>query len=340
MVARATLPPMNPVEFLAIGDTVVDDFIRLTDAKTHCRIDDDSCELCVRFGDKVPFESSTVVYGVGNAANAAVSAARLGLKSALLSHVGADDRGAKIVEYFKSEGLVTDYVEQDPNVPTNYHYVLWYESERTILVKQNEYTYTFPKDLPPPKGLYFSSINPKAIEYRQDLIAYLSAHPDIIFTFQPGVFEIKSGVEAFKGFYEHAHLMVCNKEEAERILNVEPTDDIKSLLAGLLALGPKHIIITDGRNGAYAYDGSRAFFVPMYPDPREPFERTGAGDAFASSVAAALTLGHPIEEALLWGPINSMAVVQEIGAQKGLLRKEALETYLAQAPESYRVSEI
>jgi ribokinase len=78
----------------------------------------------------------------------------------------------------------------------------------------------------------------------------------------------------------------------------------------------------------------------MYPDNREPKERTGAGDAFASSVTAALALGKPFREALLWGPINSMAVVQEIGAQKGLLTRKELEGFLAQAPAEYKVQDL
>lgn len=329
---------MNTVDFIAIGDTVVDDFIKLKDARVHCAIDNEDCTICLRFGDKVPFESSTVIYGVGNAANAAVAAARLGLTSAFISHVGKDERGEKILEHFKAEGVDTSLITEDPVVPTNYHYVLSYESERTILVKQNEYTYEFPKNLPPPKSLYFSSINEKAVQYRHDLIEYLASHPDIFFTFQPGVFEIKSGVDAFSGFYHHANLIVCNKEEAERILKLPLGTPMQELLSGMKALGPQHVVITDGRNGAYASDGAEHLFVPMYPDPRDPVERTGAGDAFASTVAATLVMGKPLAEALLWGPVNSMAVVQEIGAQKGLLSREALEAYLASAPESYQTS--
>lgn len=329
---------MKPVDFLAVGDTVVDDFIRLKDAAVHCRLDTSACELCLRFGDKVPFESSTVVYGVGNAANAAVSAARLGLATGFLSHVGNDDNGKRIVEKLKKEGIRTDGIQKDKNVPTNYHYVLSYESERTILVHQNEYAYEFPKHLPPPKALYFSSINEKAVAYRDDLITYLEAHPDVFFAFQPGVFEIKSGAQAFARFYARANFFVCNKEEAERILGTEPGTASKDLLAGLAALGPNVVVVTDGRNGAYASEGGTTFSVPMYPDPREPYERTGAGDAFASTVAAAIVLGKPLAEALLWGPVNSMSVVQKVGAQEGLLKRPELEQYLADAPASYVTS--
>lgn len=109
-------------------------------------------------------------------------------------------------------------------------------------------------------------------------------------------------------------------------------------MRALAALGPKKVVVTDGTNGAYAYDGATLLRVPMYPDPRAPFERTGAGDAFASTVTAALALGKTFEEALLWGPINSMSVVQEVGAQKGLLPRKALEGYLAAAPSSFQIA--
>jgi len=101
------------------------------------------------------------------------------------------------------------------------------------------------------------------------------------------------------------------------------------------------VVITDDRKGAYAANDAGNFWhVPMYPDSRPPFERTGAGDAFASSVVAALALEKPLEEGLLWGPINSMSVVQEVGAQKGLLSREKLESYLKDAPAEYKLEKL
>ena len=103
------------------------------------------------------------------------------------------------------------------------------------------------------------------------------------------------------------------------------------------ALGPRIALITDGPRGAYVSDGTETFKVPMYPNPKSPLDRTGAGDAMTSTFVVALALGKSLAEALLWGPINSMSVVQEIGAQKGLLTRAALERYLANAGEEYRV---
>ena len=76
--------------------------------------------------------------------------------------------------------------------------------------------------------------------------------------------------------------------------------------------------------------------MPPYPDPKPPFERTGAGDAFSATFVAGLAMGKSIEDALMMAPINSMSVVQKIGAQEGLLTLVEIENYLQQAPEDYK----
>lgn len=326
---------MKHVQFLAIGDPVVDDFIVLKEARVTCGIDDANCTISMRWGDKIPFESVTTVAGVGNSANAAVSARRLGLTSALLGIVGGDALGKDVLQVYKKEGLDRSYIEVQKKHITNHHYVLSYESERTILVKHEAYNYRFPKKLPAPKTLYLSSLaDSVGKEYYDALADFLVENPDVFLAFQPGTFQMKQGVEFLKRIYERADIFFCNKEEAARILNKNAP--VEELMRDLMALGPKKVVVTDGTNGAYAYDGTRDLKVPMYPDPRKPFERTGAGDAFASTVVSALTLGKPFEEALLWGPINSMSVVQEVGAQKGLLSRKELEGHLKNAPSSYR----
>ena len=137
----------------------------------------------------------------------------------------------------------------------------------------------------------------------------------------------------------HALKYFCNKEEAEIILNIK-TDKVSELISGIHKLGPKIVCISDGPKGAYASDGENIYFISMYPDIAPPVDRTGAGDAFSSTFAVAIASGKTIQEALQWGPINSMAVVQEIGAQKGLLTREKLEEYLQSAPAEYKAKKI
>jgi ribokinase len=331
---------MNPsIDFFAIGDIVTEPFIRLKEAEVHCKINSDTCEICMRWGDKIPYDHFVLMPAVGNASNAAVAAARLGLSSALRAYVGQDRYGEDCLDVLKKEKVDISFMVKDPSRPSNYHYVLWYQTERTILVKHEEYDYRLPEIPPDVKWIYLSSLADNSLPYHLELAAWLENHPGTKLAFQPGTFQMKLGVEALKSLYNHTELFVCNKQEAERILNIGATEDKKALLDGVQALGPKIVVITDDRKGAYARSADgQYFFVPMYPDERAPFERTGAGDAFASSVTAALALGKAFEEALLWGPVNSMSVVQDVGAQKGLLTREKLEGYLKNAPAEYKLS--
>lgn len=329
----------SSIDFFAIGDIVTEPFIRLKDARVHCNINDEQCEICMRWGDKIPYDYFVLVPAVGNASNAAVSAARLGLRSTLRAYIGEDRYGEDCLSVLKQEKVDISFMVKDPSRPSNYHYVLWYETERTILVKHENYDYRLPEIPKNTKWLYLSSLADNSLPYHLQIAEWLKQNPDTKLAFQPGTFQMKLGTDALKDIYARTELFVCNKEESERILGKESTDNKKELLDGLHALGPKLVIITDDRKGAYARDEKGAYwYVPMYPDARAPFERTGAGDAFTSTVTAALALGKPFEEALLWGPINAMSVVQEVGAQKGLLKREALEKYLKDAPPEYTLS--
>lgn len=328
---------MNHVDFLAIGDTVTDAFIRLTDAKAYCDLDTHQCTLSLRFGDKVPYESVDEVHAVGNSANAAVAAARLGVASALMAHVGKDYHGDLCIESLKDNGVDTVFVGLHDDMHTNYHYVLWYDVERTILVKHAPFPYSLPENLPAPKMIYLSSLGEHSLEFHHKLAAYITEHPTVRLVFQPGTFQIKFGTAQLKDIYRHTYAFFCNVEEAQRILNND-TRDIKILIKELHELGPTLVFVTDGIDGAYGSDGAEIWYMPIYP--HEPYERTGAGDAFASTVSVGLLLGRSLPEALTWGPINSMSVTQYVGAQKGLLTKQQLATLLEQAPAHYKPSQI
>ena len=56
--------PGKQIDMVAIGDITTDAFIRLKDAHVNCKINETDCELCVRFGDKIPFEYVKVVRAV------------------------------------------------------------------------------------------------------------------------------------------------------------------------------------------------------------------------------------------------------------------------------------
>lgn len=329
----------NNYDFIAIGDITTDAFIRLKTPAAHIDIDKGKREIAMSFAAKIPYEEVYVVPGVGNSPNAAVGAARLGLKTALVSDLGDDYFGEECLKVFKEEGVGTEFIKIHKGTKTNYHYVLWFDDDRTILTKHQKYARQLP-DFDDPKWVYLSSLGEDALAWHKVLTDFLNKHPEINLAFQPGGYQIAASKE-LGGLYKRSKAVIVNKEESQLILGNE-TDDIKKLLQGMKELGPEIAVITDGVKGAYAADGDPStgsgqgfWYMPPYPDPKPPLERTGAGDAFSSTFVAALCMGMSVVEALRWAPINSMSVVQYVGAREGLLTKEKIEEYLAKAPKDY-----
>lgn len=327
------------LDFLAVGDTVVDAFIKLKDAHVTCNVDHGACEICMPFGAKVPYESVTIIPAVGNSANAAVSAARLGLQSGLVTFLGNDVNGRECKFQLEQENVNTSCVVMENGKITNYHYVLWFGDERTILIKHETFKTFLPPIEKPPRWIYLSSLGEHAKDLHFELDKYLTANPEVKLAFQPGTFQIKMGKDLLAPIYSKTEFFCCNVEEAMQILGTE-VRDVTTLLLGVSLLGPKVVCITDGHEGAYMRWKDENYFLPIYPDPLPPLERTGAGDAFASTFAAALVAGLDPVEAFRWGPINSMNVVQYVGAQKGLLKKKDIENLLSSAPSEYVVKKI
>lgn len=327
-------------DFVAVGDITIDAFIQLSEKDATVYKDEKGKKkLQMGFGGKLPYKDVTVVNAVGNSPNASVSAHRLGLKSALYTNVGHDRWGKDCLDALRTEGVSTEYVKINEGKKTNYHYVLRYGAERTILIKHEEYPYSLPNFDVPPRYIYFSSVGENSIPVHHEIATYVKENPETKLVFQPGTFQIRLGAETLKDLYEVTEIFFCNKEEAQEILKTEE-DDMATLLREFSKLGPKMPVITDGPNGAYALDGDDAWHMPMYPDPAPPVDRTGAGDSFSSTFTAAIAQGKDVATALSWGPINSMSVVQYIGAQKGLLTEEDLLEYLASAPADYKPTKI
>lgn len=324
-------------DFVAIGDILMDAFIELNKDQADVSTDLDTGRktLHMPFGGKIPYNDVVVVPAVGNSPNAAVSAHRLGLETALVANLGHDKFGKECLDALRQEGIHTDFVKVHEGKKTNYHYVLRYGAERTILIEHETYPYALPDFPVPPRYIYFSSIGEHGIAHHHEIAKYVAEHPETKLVFQPGTFQIKLGVEVLKDVYENTEIFFCNLEEAQEILKTTERH-VPTLIRGLRALGPKLPVITDGPNGAYVIDADdQAWHMPMYPDPSEPVDRTGAGDSFASTFTAAIILGKSPEEALSWGPINSMSVVQKIGAQAGLLTRDELLKLLENAPAEY-----
>ncbi len=325
---------------LMIGDIITDAFIKLSEDYAEVKTDENGYKrLSFELGAKIPYDQVDIVEAVECSPNAAVSAARLGLDVRLMAWLGDDEPGRSMISYLAGEAISDDELIVEKGMKTNYHYVLRYGSDRTKLQKFEDYSYEWKQPKNKPDWIYLGVLGEKTWPLHQGLLGYLEENPDIKLVFQPGMYHLMWGTEKLKPFYEKAEVVIMNREEAAQVTG-KGREDVKVLLRTMHELGVRVAVITDGADGAYASDMHKRFFMPNYPDPSPPYDRTGAGDAFASTIAASLVLGKSLEEALRWAPVNSASVVQQLGAQRGLLRFDELQEWLERAPSDYRVSEL
>jgi len=328
-------------DFVAIGDILIDAFIELNEDHATVTKNEETGRktLSMEFGSKLPYNDVVVVPAVGNSPNAATSATRLGLETGLVTNIGNDKFGKECLTALRERGVHTDFVKVHEDLKTNYHYVLRHGPERTILINHAHYPYALPDFPVAPKFFYFSSVGEHGIPYHHEIAEYVKNN-ETKMAFQPGTFQIKVGVDALRDVYENTEIFFCNKEEAQEILDTNE-QDIPTLVRMVRELGPTIPVVTDGPNGAFTVDtDDQAWHMPMFPDPAPPVDRTGAGDSFSSTFTSAIILGKDPAEALSWGPINSMSVVQHIGAQEGLLHMEDLQKHLSNRPDDYMPSKV
>lgn len=307
-------------DIISIGDPTIDTFLLIHDIEIK-KIKGELKAL-INWGDKLPVDEfyRTVA---GNAANNAVGSARLGLKTAYYSVVGDDSGGREIVHKMRKEKVSDEYIKLDKQHPTNASTVISYKGERTILVYHEHRKFHLPK-LAPSKWVYLTSMGDGFEKIYKDLAKYLDVTGAQL-AFNPGTFQLRKGPKFNKLMLERTAVLSLNKEEAQSW--VGDYEDPEELCKRLTKLGPKTIVLTDGRKGAYSYNPDGYLYIPEFPGPR--VEATGAGDAFTTGYVAALANGFSHYTALLWGPVNAGSVVKQIGPQAGLLTKKQIEGKLA-----------
>lgn len=313
-----------PYDIISIGDCTMDMFLGLdTGGSRLCKKDTGACYLMLSYADKIEAESQEYATG-GNSANLAIGSSRLGLKTSFYSVLGDDEIGDLVIHSLQREAVNTDYIHREKE-PTNFHVVLNHESERTIIVFHHKRMYKLPK-LKKSAWIYYSSMGYGFEKIQPALVRHVKKHK-IKLGFNPGTIQIKAGFKVLQPVIEVTEILIVNKEEAERLIGSKHNGvEMKSLLNSLHEMGPRQVVITDGPNGSYAFDGKNYWHMGIYDVP--VLERTGAGDSTSTALIAALAQGKPINEALRWGVFNSASVIQEIGPQKGLLTKSKMTKYL------------
>ncbi len=309
-------------DVLSLGPFRMDVFVTLPDEDVVevCSVDRKRSMIELGFGEKIAVDSMRFSIG-GNAANNAVGISRLGLKAAIVGTIGDGWTDKQALDLLINEGVETKFVNINPGQQA-FGVIINYQGERTILSYYSETRCIWPGDTGlEANWIYLTSMGEGYEDFYKSAVLWAKYKGSRI-AFNPGTRQLKAGLDHLKYAYEATELLFINKEEATLLLqgnhnDQTPITNIKELLIGLKDIGPKTVIITDGEEGAYLFDGQKFLHMPVVP--AEVIQRTGAGDAFGSGFLAAYISGKPVEEALRWGTVNSASVLGHVGPQIGLL---------------------
>lgn len=298
-------------DIIAIGDSTLDVFLDIDEASVHCNLDKTKCFLCLNYADKIPVKKITRAFG-GNSANFAVGTSRLGIQTAIYTILGDEETGRNIYDCFKKENINVDYITFDKN--TTYSTIINFKGERTILTYHEPRTYALPQ-FEESRWVYLTSVSFDHANLHSQVMEYIKK-TGIKMAFNPGLTQLRDGIEALSPLLKLTDILILNKQEAELLLGQKPVKELLNDFANQYSV--KIVVITDAERGSYAYDGKDYFEMPA--EKVTLVEMTGAGDAYSAGFMAATIQGKDIQEAMSWGARNSASVVQHIGSQEGLLR--------------------
>ncbi|OGH10822.1 MAG: hypothetical protein A3B38_03930 [Candidatus Levybacteria bacterium RIFCSPLOWO2_01_FULL_36_13] len=315
------------LDILCIGDAKIDIFLNIPDDDPHFNLDSSKEHLLLDFGQKINVKDYKKDIG-GNAANTAVGLTKLGKNVGLCAEIGTDEFSNFLIKTLEKENLNTNFLKQDENKPTSFSVCINYKSERTILSEHVERTHSFNFLHTTAPFIYLTSLGEEwKSPYEQAL--KLIKNKEIKLAFNPGTLQIEDRGKLVMDLIEMSDYLFVNKEEAESLLYGKDSGlsdekkEIKKILFGLKSLGAKNIIITDSEKGSFAMDEYSKYFQ-LEAIKVDVVEKTGAGDAFNAGFIAAILENKNIQEALVWGSLDASFVIQQVGAQKGLLKKEGM----------------
>ena len=319
------------IDFFSIGDTQLDTVMVLDpqEVDVRCKLNNVECTMNLDYAGKVPVRELHEMVA-GNAANAAVTGARLNGGAGFWTMLGDDEIADRQIKFLKDQGVDTTFVKKTPNAQSNQSTVISVSGERTILVFHADRQYVLPANLPKAKWVYLTSMAKGSEDIFNDLAKYID-ETGAKLAYQPGTYQLRMGADRAKEILNRTDFIVMNKQEAQ-LYGQNDDEEISHLLDALKALGPKIVVITDGKNGSYATDGTKKWYLGIRPEiPR--IESTGAGDAFSSAFAVSLLEGKSIPEAMRRGTFNAEGVIQKFGPQAGILTKEQMEIEVQGNPD-------
>lgn len=280
-------------------------------------------------GEKIAAGNAVFCVG-GNAVNAAVTFRRQGFRTACAAAIGNDAAGREIGGFLAAE-KITPFLKIAARQPTAHSLILLDNGERTIIsaAGANHELTLSGNDLEKIKAKWWHvSLSGRSIALFGKILNF-AAKNNIAVSFNPTGYHLKKNRQSIITSLPKIGLLVLNREEAGRLTGIsfrQPEEIFRHLDKKM----PGLLVITDGRNGAVASDNHFVYEIGIFPN-KKIVDRTGAGDAFASGLAAGLlrqkisrkeiseSAPEKIKETLRLALANAAANVEKIGASAGVL---------------------
>lgn len=267
-------------------------------------------------------------YG-GKGANQAVTCARLsqpGTRVDFICHVGDDVAGQQLCNAWLSDGIYPDGVHQIVNTSTgNAMIFIDGNGENMIGVSPGANA-----SLTPDVLLRHTPLIEVAdwllVQLETPVLSVLTA---LKLAKQLGTYTILNPAPArtiSKEMFQLVDIITPNETEAEAITGIEVNNEVSAKLAAqfIHQLGPKTVIITLGKQGAYV--SSDDFSGLIAGCEVDATDTVAAGDTFNGALMVALSEGCSIKAAVEFAHRAAAITVTRPGAQRSIPYRHELET--------------
>jgi ribokinase len=356
---------------LTVGGATIDTIAIIASDRIErmSMINADSSFLLLEEGRKTDAIEISASVG-GGAVNTAVAMARLGFDVGTLVKLGKDARAETILNRLLEEGVSTRWVVRDGRAPTGASVlvsshdrnaaIFTFRGANTLLEIADVRAEAFAADL-----VYISTLSNESADTFPAIVGRAKAEGALVAA-NPGVRQLSSRGRAFQDSLARIDILAINCPEADVLvpslvarfgdggpsLALNPGETPPRLLvrgfvggghelglaaffAGLRKLGPRYVVVTDGRHGAFLGTEDAILHCPVLES--RVSGTAGAGDAFNATFAAQLALGRSAEEALRCGAINAASVVGHVDTQTGLLSDAELAERIAAIADKLQI---
>lgn len=263
----------------------------------------------------------------GKGANQAVAAARLGGDVTFITSLGNDLFAKALIEDFKNENIVTDYILIDPNLPTGTALILVSSNAENCIAVAPGANFAL---LPSGIGFLESVLDGTDIVLMQAEIPYETIYHVATLAHKKGVKVLLNPAPACaikSDLMQIVDILVVNEIEAEFISSksLEYTS-IENIALTLFNQGVKNVVITLGKQGVYLKTQDYCCEVPAFKVPA--VDTTGAGDTFCGALAVACGNAILNDEALQFASAAAAISVTRMGAQPSIPKLEEVVQFL------------